>query len=502
MRKQSTFTFERKERIGLTSASRNQHAWLLFEFVNEVTRGRAALAPVTFGISLEGVFNASAVRDTISYIINRHEALRTAFVPAVSLKVIRVEGWATTRDLMRSNPSQTISKISFTQVVHPYTASEPEVRDLEQSPPEKLQAEIAAITSRIRAGRFIYDQPPLLRSVLVKVTPTRQLLIMAVSHVVFDGWSREIFIREFGIAYAAFCEGRQPILPNLTIQFADFAIWDRARADTNEYAVDTAEYCERRFSGFSPLNCSDLSFVSRSGYVSEAKSKRESMTLQSDLCHRLKTFTTQHRVTSYMFILSVVAAVLCKYLRHPRLCLWTFFANRTIPQAELLIGLFANDHLLCIDMSDDPSFDDLLTQVRDMVFDAWSHQHITYTEIQGFLQRNATTAPSSSSGLQDRINFEMVVRARTMAETESSIVRRMWLGSANQNAFTLRLILSCVDDEIELIAHYRTDCFLQATIEGFLSSIERVARTVLVSPHLALSSVQRFIEIPASEHTR
>ena len=216
--------------------------------------------------------------------------------------------------------------------------------------------------------------------------------LLTMHHIVFDGWSTGILIRELAALYGSFSSGRVPSLPDLPIQYADFARWQREwlRADVLERQV---AYWTTQLRG-APLLL-ELPIDHPRPSVRSFRGTNSSLTLPPGLSARLKALSRQHGVTPFMTLLASFQILLHCYSGQDDLVIGTPVANRGRVELEGLIGFFVNTLVLRTDLSGDPAFPEVLRRVREVCLGAYTHQDLPFERLVEELHqpRSLTRSP-------------------------------------------------------------------------------------------------------------
>ncbi|RKT12301.1 amino acid adenylation domain-containing protein [Streptomyces sp. 1114.5] len=218
---------------------------------------------------------------------------------------------------------------------------------------------------------------PLFRAVLYPQGPAEHLLALTFHHIVADGWSIGIVVDELSALYAAHLEGRKPELPEPPIQYPDFAIWQQETLDGPVLAEQLA-YWTGKLADPTPL---ELPVDRPRPAVWSARGATLSFRIPADLAERLKEVFRAHRVTPFMGLLAAFQVLLARYSGRDDIAVGTPVAGRNRAETEGLIGFFVNTLVLRADLAGDPSFADLLAQVRETALAAYDHQDLPFERL-------------------------------------------------------------------------------------------------------------------------
>ncbi|MBE9205818.1 amino acid adenylation domain-containing protein [Nostoc sp. LEGE 06077] len=324
-----------------------QRMWFLSQLDGEST-----FYNESFQLRIVGKLSLTALEQSINEIIRRHEALRTNFpiVEGVPFQVIR--------------PSLTI------------TIPVVEVQYLTETAVQQM------ITHEV-SHSFDLGIDPLVRGTLLRQAPESHLLILIMHHIVVDGWSMGVFFKELDALYPAFIQGQPSPLPELTIQYADFALWQRQWL-TKEIQDKQLDYWKQKLAGAPPL-LELPSDYPRPPVQTFAGATRE-FQIDQHLTSQLVALSQKSDVTLFMTLLSAYAVLLHRYSGQDDICIGSPFANRDRREIDPLIGFFVNTLVMRTQIEGNLSFSQLLEKVRSLVWDAHANQDIPFEQIVEALQ--------------------------------------------------------------------------------------------------------------------
>jgi len=326
-------------------------------FLDRLNR-ESSVYNVSFSIRIIGSLSVTALEQSINEIIRRHEAIRTTFV--------MVEGV----------PMQAIApKLTITLPVV----------DLQGL----LETEVQLLITKSVRQPFNLEKGPLLRVTLLRLEPESHLLILTMHHIIMDGWSMGIFLKELGSLYQAFTAGEPSPLPELTIQYADFAVWQRQWL-TGEVLEKQLNYWKQQLADAPPLLELPIDYP-RPPVQTFCGASRE-FQLDPHLTKQLVALSQKSDVTLFMTLLAAFAILLHRYSSQDDICIGSPFANRNRPEVRSLIGFFVNSLVLRTQIEGNPSFFEFLLHVRSLVLDAHAHQDVPFEEVVKALQPERYTS--------------------------------------------------------------------------------------------------------------
>lgn len=401
--------------------------------------------------------NERVLEQTLNEIVRRHEVLRTIF------------------PIIDGSPSQVISESLDLQL--PYT-------DLSILSESDRNARILQFINEIKRP-FDLQRGPLVRATLLRLTSEQYVLYLALHHIVADGWSLGLFAKELAALYDAFSLGNPSPLPELSIQYADFAIWQREWLKS-EVMVDQLAYWKKQLAGMATLN---LRAASRPVDKSH-KSAAETMTLSVDLALGLKALARQEGVTLFMTVLAAFQLLLARYSGQTDIVVGSPVAGRTRVEAESLIGCFVNMLVLRSDLSGNPSFSELLRRVKEMSLRAYENQQIPFEMLVEELrpQRDLTRSP-----------LFQVMFALESSKSVQSATRDVFYTVFVESAAKYDLTLNVAELERGLLLcslDYDSSLFEPSTIKRLMGHFEVLLNSVIKEPRRPIFELDM---LPAEE---
>jgi condensation domain-containing protein len=353
--------------------------WLLSQVFDD---GIAYNAPGAF--QLEGPLDLDVLARALEALTERHDILRTTY------KVID------------GRPAQLIG---------PVQPMELNVVDLRERSPDEREARAQRVLKEESRFRFDLIEGPVMRVTVIKLTDNEHILMVNMHHVATDGYSRTAIYRDLTALYEAIAAGRPSPLDPLPIQYADFAVWQRNWLD-GAAASGQVEYWKRNLAGApSRLDLpSDFPRPPVRSYVGS------NMSLMLDMATREGLRATARRSDSTLFValLAVFAALLSRYSGQDDVVIGTPFAGRNRTELESMVGYFINPLALRIDLSGDPTFDELIERARRTTLDAFAHADVPYeTVVRATNPERDAGFPGDDRPAQPRLaDPEAEVRAR------------------------------------------------------------------------------------------
>lgn len=299
---------------------------------------------------LRGPLNPPALEHALNEIVRRHEVLRTTFL---------------------------FEEPAPVQIVHATCHIPLPVDDLGNLPSLDRDAEEERRTIIEGALPFDLAVGPLLRARVLRLAEQDQMLLVTMHHIVSDGWSVGVFSDELAAHYQAFLSGKTSAMPNLPLQYPDYAVWENQRAQSPELEAHSS-YWRTKLADLPqceiPPDHPRPATKSHSGYIL-------SVLLPGPLTDSLAQFSRQRGCTLYMTMLAALKMLIAHYARQEDICVGTLVAGRDRVDLEPLIGLFINTLLLRTDLSGNPTFLELLARVRQTVEEAFAHQDLHFQQV-------------------------------------------------------------------------------------------------------------------------
>ncbi|BBP75832.1 non-ribosomal peptide synthetase [Pseudomonas sp. Ost2] len=397
---------------------------------------------VPMAVRLSGALDEAAMGRALGLLVQRHEALRTRFVS--------VEG-------------------EFHQEILPRSPVVLERIDVAAQPAENLEARLQALVGAELAAPFDLLEGPLLRVRLWRLSESEHVLTLCMHHSVSDGWSGELLVREFVGFYLAEVAGTGATPPPLPIQYADYAIWQRAWLEAGEGERQLA-YWKQQLGEEQPvlelpLDHERPATASHRGAIVHAH-------LPAPLAAQLKSLARQNGQTVFMLALAALAVVLARYSGQADIRIGAPNAGRNREELEGLIGFFINTQVLRIQVDERDSLEQLLEQVKQVVTGAQSHQELPFEQLVDALapERNLSHNPL----FQVKINQNVLASRSNAAPVHTALsVEAFPIGVADAR-FDLALDFTDTPEGIEAEFTYATDLFEVATIERLAAAWHQV----------------------------
>ncbi|HEY4591351.1 MAG TPA: condensation domain-containing protein, partial [Thermoanaerobaculia bacterium] len=395
-------------------------------------------------VRLAGTLDVAALAGALSRIVGRHESLRTTFVARDG------EPW---------------------QVVAAAVPLPLPVCDLAGLPAAAREAEARRVATAAAHRPYDLARGPLARFALLRLAEREHALLFGMHHIVSDGWSMGLFVRELGALYRSRVTGEEAAVPALPIQYADFAAWQRESL-TGTVLAEQIGWWTRRLAGAPqvvelPLDRPRPAVRSARGAVAVA-------TFGDGLETRLEALSRRLGVTPFMTLLAGFATLLSRHGGQTDVVVGSPIANRARAEVEDLIGLFANTLALRVDLAGDPAFAELAGRVREMALGAYARQDVPFERLVDELrpERSLSHSPVFQVvlALQNAPRSDLELPGLALSRQEAD---------AGQAQFDLSFFLSPQPDGgLRAWVAYARDLFDAATVEHLVDRFHRLLAAV------------------------
>jgi hypothetical protein len=410
-------------------------------------------------MKLKGPLNLAALQNSVDEIVSRHEILRTTFHEASGIPFQAVE----------ASLSIPVRRL-----------------DLQHISQEERPASLFRIARNEIYPPFDLSRGPLLRILLVQLDVEEHAQFITTHHLISDGWSMAIFIREMRSLYKSFCLGEAASLPAMKIQYADFAMWQREWL-LGEMLEAQLSYWRTQLKPPVPELKLPVDFP-RPAYRTY-EGALHSAVFSSDILSTLEQFSRNQGCTTFMVMLAAFQLLLHRYSGQEDIVVGADIANRNRTETEDLIGFFVNMLVLRTDLSGDPSIKELLHRVRRTALDAYSHQDVPFERIVADLQ------PERS--LSRNPLFQVLIVLQNMPSEPVGIdeLQVTTLDLPHRLAkFDLTLTLEEADGSLLVSMEYSTELFKEETIVRMVRHYENLLRRITCNASMAVSAVDLLSE--------
>ena len=425
-----------------------QRLWFLDQLVPD-----SSVYHVPELIRLKGQVDVALLEYSLNEIIRRHEALRTTFPES------------------GGKPLQVIvpSLILSLAVIDLHKLAKREER-------EALVQQLARAEARrpfdLRAG-------PLIRAALLRIAEREHMLLLDMHHIICDGWSLGILFSEMTALYDAYRKGQPSPLPPLPIQYADYALWQREWLK-KQVEEEQLRYWRQQLK-YAPTLL-ELPADAPRPLQQTFQGAMEMFTLPGSLVRKIKQLAQQTETTLFMLLLATFNVLLSRYTGQTNLVVGTPIANRRRPEIEKLIGFFVNTLPMHINLAGNPTFRELLEQVKEVALGAYAHQDLPFERLVEELQ------PERSLSHTPLVQVLLAVQnARMEPQQIPGLILQMETFDEGVAPFDLSIFFTEQGEALRVDLVYSTDLFKRASIKRMAQHLHTLLESVVASPqqHIA-----------------
>ncbi len=430
-------------------------------FLEQLLPGSAAYH-VPVAVKLDGEIDLDVWRRCCDEIVRRHEILRTRF--------IEVDG-------------QLVQRVARTG------RADFELIDCSHLPADEREAEVRRVAGQQTQQVFDLATGPLFRVRFLRLSTREHVLLLVMHHIVADLWSMGVAVQELVSLYPAFRDGAPSPLAELPLQYGDYAAWQRSReAQLGEEGLD---YWVHALRDAPPVI--DLPTDRPRPAVQTSRGGSQPFELSDAVMTRVRALSRAEGATPFMTVLAALAVVLHRYAHQDEVVIGAPIANRTRPEIAGLVGFFVNTLALRVDLSDDPTFRELLARVRTVCLGGFAHQDVPFERLVEKLQVARDLAHSPLF----QVSFVY----------QNIEVPDLDIGGLSVSPMVLESVTSRFDLELQVFDRpdglsgwfeYNSDLFDAGTIEQIATSLALVAQSVTADPDVRVSTVGL---LPETERT-
>jgi acyl transferase domain-containing protein len=407
-------------------------------------------------VRLEGSLDVTALERSFNEVIRRHEILRTTF------------------PLVDDRTAQSIARFQEQPL---------SVSDFSDRPADEAEASAERLIASMARKPFDVSRGPLHRIALIRLSPADHIVVVVMHHLISDAWSMNLLFGELGAFYKSFIEARSFTPPELPIQYADYARWQRNWLE-GETLQSMLAYWKQKLGG-----APTLLRLPTNGSRPERRSfrgARHSFSLSPELSAKLSAMSREEGCTLYMTLLAAFKTLLFRLTGQDDIVIGAPIAGRNRPETENLIGCFINTLALRTDLSGNPRFRDLLHRVRETTLAAYSRQDLPFEKLLEALriERSLSHMPLTQA-LFDFLNTPAApaldlpgLTLQSMPveihSAKNDLVIDMWEGT----------------DGLAGAVEYSTDLFDQAAIERMTQCYAALLRSVVSQPDARLNALE------------
>ena len=420
-------------------------------FLDQLQPG-SAFYNIPMALRIKGNLQYDAMNQTIAEIIQRHEVLRTTFE--------NVEG----------KPRV---------VIHPPEPVTVPITDLQDLPEAERETRARELAKAEAQAPFDLAKGPLFRVQLLKLAEDDHIALVTMHHIISDGWSMAIFVREVGLLYPKYIKGNGQVLPELKIQYVDYAAWQRKWLQ-GEVLQRQLDFWKRHLEGAPPVL--ELPTDKPRPAIQTFNGTVARMAIPSEVLQHVRALSKKENATVFMTVLAAFYVLLHRYSGQDDIVVGTPIAGRSRSELENLIGFFVNTLALRARFTPNITFKELLRQVRETTLGAHAHQDLPFEQLVEELQpeRNLSHSPI----FQVMFVFQNLPLERLELP---GITLQPFEAKPDIAKFDLSLIASEGPDGLMMEWEYNTDLFTEATIRRMMSHFETLLKEALAQPDVPVA---------------
>jgi acyl carrier protein len=442
----------RAEALPLSFAQ--QRLW----FLDQMEPGNTAYN-IPLSVKLNGALDVEALERTISEVVRRHEILRTRFEARQGEPVQIVE-----------NPVRMeipVTDLSMLQEV------------------ERARQASQMLEAEAREG-FDLGRGPLLRVKLLRMGEEEHIVLMTMHHIVCDGWSMGVLVKEVATLYQAYNQGKESPLAELPLQYGDYAVWQREWLQ-GEVLEEQLEYWKQHLSGAPPVL--ELPTARPRPAVQSYHGSLQSIALPKGLSEQLKALSRRQEVTPFMLLLAAFQTLLHHCTMEEDIIVGAGIANRHLLETEKLIGMFVNTLALRTNFGGAPTFREVLARVRETVLNAHAHQDLPFEMVVEALQVERDPSYTPVFQILFQLDNGQLDNGRTEALKVDGLQIIPLSGDKTTAKFDMSVFVRENAEGLNVTAEYNTDLFdaeaiadllayYRVLLEGIVENIDRRAISI------------------------
>ncbi|HEX8650923.1 MAG TPA: amino acid adenylation domain-containing protein, partial [Pyrinomonadaceae bacterium] len=441
---------QRVERVFAPLSFAQQRLW----FIDQLEPGNPAYN-IPSALRLTGQLNIAVLERSINEIIRRHESLRTTFTA------------------VNGEPVQSIAPALNLTV---------EMVDLRRGlTKSERETEAMRLAGQEAQARFDLGRGPLLRATLLRLDAAEYVLLFTMHHIISDGWSVGVLVEELITLYEAYSAGKPPPLPELHVQYADFARWQRQWLQGEVLEAQLAYWKEQLGRDLPVLQ---LPTDKARPSVQSFRGASRSFSLSQLLGDSLNALSRREGVTLFMTLLTAFQTLLFRYTEQTDIVTGSPIANRNRSEIENLIGFFVNNLVLRTDLSGNPTFRELLRRVREVALAAYAHQDLPFEKLVEELH------PERDLSRNPLFQIVFALQNTPMRELKLPGLTISPLEFENQTTrFDLEMHLWEDTDGFRGLLFYSTDLFEDATITRMIGHFQTLLESIVANPDERLTDL-------------
>jgi amino acid adenylation domain-containing protein len=416
-------------------------------FIHQLQPGTATYN-IPVAVHIPGSLNFSALINSLNAVIQRHEILRTSFT------------------LVNGEPVQKVVEIVNFDL--------PEI-DLQHLEQQQKETEIKRLSLEIAQTAFDLETTPLLTAKLLKLHPEKSLLLLTLHHLVGDGFSINILVKELSLIYQLLCISQPADLSEMPLQYSDFVYWQRQYLQ-DEVLGQNLAYWQQKLSGDLPVL--QLPTDHPRPPIQTFKGARQKFVIPKSLTEEIKQLSKGEDATLFMTLLGAFQTLLYRYTGEDDIIVGSPIANRNRTELEQLIGCFVNTLVLRSNLGGNPSFKELLARVKKTAIEAYTHQDLPFEKLVEALQPNRDLSYNPLFQVMFVLQNQAIDQIWKTEELETQTSK-------------FDILLSMIENEGELIGtlEYNTDLFNADTISRMIGNFQTLLEGIRKNANQSISEL-------------
>ena len=404
-------------------------------------------------LRLEGKLNVEALEFALKTVVGRHEILRT---------VIRdTEGQG----------FQYVNSAEFWSL-----------RKVDKFESITDDVSIQSYIQDCISSAFDLSKDYMLRADLIRIKDDEHILVATLHHIASDGWSMPILIQEVVEFYTAYTQLRDPKLPQLPVQYADFALWQRGYL-TGDFLESKLSYWKKQLDNVTPLQLSSDYGLKPFDKINGALAE---FSVPSELVKQIRTLASTEDVTLFMTLLAAFKVLLYRYTDQEDICVGTPVANRNHADIEGLIGFFVNTLALRTQVQGELSFQQLLRQVKSTTLEAYNHQDVPFEKIVEAVVKDRDTSRSPLFQVMFDLQNAPDVPILSLGDLTLSSIK----SAHNTTQFELSFTLKETSEGLRGSVEYNTELFDADMINGLINHFIILLNSIVSNSHSKIHNLQ------------
>src|SRR6266404_1403244 len=451
-----------KEVFVFPASSAQRRLWFLHQL-----DPNSSFYNITAPLRISAPINVEALRRSLQEIVRRHETLRTTFTTVDGEPV---------------------------QIVALSTNFKLDIIDLQAVEETKREAEARSLAEPEARRPFSLTQGPLLRATLLGLDDQHHILLLTMHHIISDGWSLGVLMREASALYHALSTGKPSALPDLPIQYADFAHWQREWL-AGELLKAQLDYWITQLGSAPPALETPTDFARPTNQTHIGAHCR--VVLDEKLVAQIHALHRKHQATMYMTLLAAFQVLLYRYSGQSDISVGSPIAGRTRTETEALIGFFVNTLVMRTDLSGGPSFAQLLRRVREVTLGAYSNQDVPFEKLVEVL------SPERDLNRTPLFQVMFILQNAPLPQMELGEAKLEPINvSSGTSKFDLTVSLEEKGGRLEGYLEYSTELFEEQTIERMIGHYKVLIDGIVENEQASIDDLPLLTDVERTQLTQ